>query len=181
MSTKNLNLLTERNGLLPYPITYSQIDPSKLPATADKLRASGYKEIEYYWLHALTERTGTATLWVKNEESASLLVKFWSRGEWEYSLEPMDCKMNKEQAKPGDRIVITNPNSLNFDHEFVVTKDGGGMAWFVGKDGYEVWTTPEYYEIVLRKGALKSAMNDSMDVDESLRRKRDANLAGVFR
>lgn len=88
-------LLTEYNGLLPFPITYSQTEPSSHPTTAQKLRDMRYKEIKYYWFHTLTKQTGNGTLWVITERHANLLIKFWNHSggcTWKYSLEPFKTK-----------------------------------------------------------------------------------------
>ena len=95
-------LLTEKNGLLPYPITYSQVDPVKHPISAQDLRSNGYKEIKYYWLHIPTGLINTSILWVGAERYANPLIGLWNNIgglTWKYSLIPFTVGDNSDHKK----------------------------------------------------------------------------------
>lgn len=82
-------IVVESNGLLPHPVHYAQVEPSRLPVTARALRGAGYHEVQYRWFHIPTGRSGVTTLWVSVERWADLLVGFWNRvggTVWKYSL-----------------------------------------------------------------------------------------------
>jgi len=82
-------IVTEGNGLLPHPVHYAQVEPSRLPATARALRNAGYHEVRYRWFHIPTGKSGVTTLWVSVRRWADDLVGFWNRvggAVWKYSL-----------------------------------------------------------------------------------------------
>ena len=86
------HLVTCDNGLLPHPITYSQINPDKYPMSARELRAAGYYEVKYQWeftkmwFFIPVVKTGTSTLWVRCRSEAESLIGYWSGGAWRYSI-----------------------------------------------------------------------------------------------
>lgn len=82
-------IVVANNGLLPYPVPYSQVDPIKLPITAGSLKNSGYIEVLYRWLHIPTRKSGMTYLWVLKRQHAFELVGYWNTigGDmWKYSL-----------------------------------------------------------------------------------------------
>ncbi len=82
-------LVLDNNGLLPSPVSYAQVEPSRLPVTARALRNCGYREMQYRWMHIPTGKSGLPTLWVGAERWAGVLVEFWNRvggPVWKYSL-----------------------------------------------------------------------------------------------
>lgn len=82
-------LVTDHNGLLPHPVQYAQVDPSRLPMTAQALRQGGYREMQYRWLHIPTGKSGVSTVWVSVERWAGILVEYWNRvggAVWKYSM-----------------------------------------------------------------------------------------------
>jgi hypothetical protein len=95
-------LLTERNGLLPHPITYSQVNPSTHPISAQELQIHGFKKIQYYWLHIPTGLINASILWVRTEQYANLLIELWNNIgglTWKYSLVPFSVGDNSDHKK----------------------------------------------------------------------------------
>lgn len=86
------HLITDNNGLLPHPITYSQVDPDKYPMSAKELRDAGYYEIKYQWKFTRMwffipiVKTGISTLWVRCRRDAESLIGYWSGDAWNYSI-----------------------------------------------------------------------------------------------
>jgi hypothetical protein len=86
------HLVTDNNGLLPHPITYAQVDPLELPATAQSLRDAGYHEVKVRWEFTKMwflipiVKTGVSTLWVRCRKDAETLIVYWSRDAWKYSI-----------------------------------------------------------------------------------------------
>jgi len=82
-------IVAESNGLLPHPVYYAQVEPSRFPVTAGALRDAGYHEVRYRWSHIPTGKSGATTLWVSVRRWADVLVGFWNRvggTDWKYSL-----------------------------------------------------------------------------------------------
>lgn len=51
MNDRNLiqqAVVTDRNGLLPHPVSYAQAATAPLPMTAQALRRGGYREMRYH-------------------------------------------------------------------------------------------------------------------------------------
>jgi len=98
--------------------------------------------------------------------------------------------MNTEYAQPGDTIEITH-SEYSTGRQYVVVEcpdnakhNPPGCAWHKNSNGCLSYWTREYYKIVKRKGkgvSTPSIVNDTpMDLEKSLRQKRDALLRGYF-
>ncbi len=92
--------------------------------------------------------------------------------------------MNDQCAKPGDTIEITW-NHLDWLGKklTVVERPTGsisankkGEAWFKRGGGYLFFEKEDY--VILKRGSPQ--VSSDVDIDESLKRQRDANLAGIF-
>lgn len=102
----------------------------------------------------------------------------------------MSEQANPEYAVPGDTIEITYPGTSTGVRHLVIEapsntiKNPEGCAWHGNPGRRPSFWRKEYYKIVKRKGesvSTPSIVSDTpVDLEKSVRQKRDALLRGYF-
>lgn len=102
----------------------------------------------------------------------------------------MNKQANPEWAVPGDTIEVTHKECLTGEQYVVIkcppnaTMNPPGCAWHKNPNSSPTFWRKEYYKIVKRKNegvSTPSIVSDTpVDLEKSLRQKRDALLRGYF-